>query len=232
MTQPPRSTAPWGQTSASERLRIAWQRRNESDYIIHFPTALGWIVLTFGVYGLYVLYQLMRRSVEHNRRRVELLDAATTFAWERAQQHGLADELRGDFQRISERMRVLNELRAEFRDPALWTVLTLVSGGIAQYVAWILIDADLVRHDEAERAIEADLAAIFTRFGRLITAPEAAPLKGRHHAVGRVVATFVSLGFYSIWWMRDLMNEGNEHFEANWRFEDDLARASQALMAA
>jgi len=61
----------------------------------------------------------------------------------------------------------------------------LVSGGIAQYVAWILIDADLVRHDEAERAIEADLAAIFTRLGRLITAPEAAPLKGRHHAVGR-----------------------------------------------
>ena len=232
MTQPPLTPSRSGQTSASERLRVAWQRRNESDYIFHFATAFGWLVLTFGAYGLYILYQLMRRSRDHNRRRVELLDAAAAFGWEQAQTRGLADDLRPYFQHIADRMRVLNDLANEFRDPALWTVLSLVSSGIAQYLAWIFIDADLVRHDEAERAIEADLAAIYTRLGRLIAAPDPTPMKGRHNAVGRVAATIASFGFYSIWWMRDLMNEGNDHFEQNWRFEDDLARASQALIAA
>ena len=111
-------------------------------------------------------------------------------------------------------------------------VLTLISGGIAQYVAWILLDGDLVRHDEAERAIESDLAAIYARLGRPITTLDPSPPKGRHNVVGRIIATIASLGFYAIWWMRDVMIEGNAHFEHNWRFEDDLARASQSLLAA
>lgn len=216
----------------SERLRIAYQQRHESDYIFRFWTAFGWCVLTGGVYLLYVLYQLVRRSREHNRRRLELLDAAAAFAWEQAQAQGISEELRPEFERVSDRMRVLGELMTAFREPALWVVLALVTSGIAQYVAWILLDGDLVRHDEAERAIEWDLAAIYARLGRPITVLDPSPPKRRHNVAGRIIATFASLGFYGIWWMRDVMTDGNAHFEQNWRFEDDLARASRSLLAA
>jgi hypothetical protein len=231
VTPPPVAVAPSSPQPASERLRIAWQQRHESDYVFRFSTAFGWLLLTCGVYGLYILYQLVRRSRDHNRRRLELLDAAAAFTWEQARARGLTEELRPDFQRIADRMRTLRELTSDFRDPALWVVLALVSGGVAQYVAWILIDGDLVRHDEAERAIETDLAAIYSRLGHPIAA-EPSPPKERHHVVARIVASFASLGIYSLWWMRDLMIEGNAHFESNWRFEDDLARATQSLLSA
>jgi hypothetical protein len=220
------------QQTPSERLRIAWQQRNESDYIFRFWSAFVWCVLTGGIYGLYVLYQLVRRSRDHNRRRLELLDAAAAFTWEQAQARGVAEELRPEFQRVSDRMRVLGALTTAFRDPALWVLLTLVTAGIAQYAAWILLDGDLVRHEEAERAIEADLAAIYARLGRPITVLDPSPPKRRHNVAGRIIATFASLGFYAIWWMRDVMNDGNAHCEQNWRFEDGLARASRSLLAA
>ena len=214
---------------ASERTRVAWQRRHESDYLFDFWTAFGWTLLSCGVYGFYVFYQLMRRSRDHNRRRLELLDAATTFAWEQARARGLDEALRPNFERIAANMRVLGRLTTEFRDPALWVVLMIVSG-VAEIVGWIFIDGDLVDHDHAEGAIEADLAVIYTRLGRPIAAPDPARLKGRHNYVGRIFAFLGSFGIYGLWWLRDLMDEGNRHFEHNWRFEDELAQATQSLM--
>jgi len=228
---PPVATPPSGE-GPSERLRIAWQQRHESDYIFRFWTALGWCLLTGGVYVLYIQYQLVRRSRDHNRRRLEELDAAAEFAWDQAQARGLTEELRPNFQRASDRRRVLGELTTAFRDPVLWVALAVVSGGLAQYVAWILLDGDLVRHAEAEREIECDLAEIYARLGRPITVLDPSPRKQSHNVAGRIIATLASAGFYAIWWMRDVMIDGNAHFESNWRFEDDLARASQALMIA
>lgn len=69
---------------AAERVRLAARRRGESDYIFSYWPALGWTILTLGIYGLYVFYQLVRRMRDHNARRLELLDAATTVAWEQA----------------------------------------------------------------------------------------------------------------------------------------------------
>jgi hypothetical protein len=227
---PPPTPQPGAAPAPSERLRVAWQQRHETDYVFAFPTAFGWWVLTVGVYGFYVQYQLLRRSREHNRRRFELLDAGAAFAWEQAQTRGLTEELRPTFERIAERLRVLNDLNAEFRDPALWVVLMVVTLGLAQFVAWILIDGDLTRHDAAERAIEIDVAAIYARLGQHIAPPDAAPVRRHQRAAARLVATVASLGIYAIWWTRDLMNDGNAHFEENWRFEDDLAEASQSLM--
>jgi hypothetical protein len=215
----------------SERLRVAWQQRHETDYIFRFWTAFGWCVLTGGVYSLYILYQLVRRSRDHNRRRLELLDAAAAFTWEHAQSEGITEELRPEFQRVSDRLRVLSSLTTAFREPALWVALAAITGGIAHYVAWVLLDGDLVRHEAAERAIESDLAAIYARLGRPIRALDPSPPKGRHNVAGRIIATIASLGVYAIWWLRDVMNDGNAHFESNWRFEDDLARASQSLMS-
>ncbi|HEX4493261.1 MAG TPA: hypothetical protein VH914_18810 [Acidimicrobiia bacterium] len=214
----------------ADRLRLAWQRRHETDYILRFPSALGWFVITGGGYGFYVLYQLLRRGHAHNRRRIELLDAATELAWDQARARGLNEELRPHFERIAERARALQELNAEFRDPALWVVLAAATLGLAQLAAWTAVDGDLARHDDAERAIEIELAAIYSRMGAYLAAPNASASTPRHRARRRIAATIATAGLYAIWWVRDLMREGNDHFRDNWRFEDDLANASRSML--
>ena len=107
--EPPQSPAPppavaaypVPQPSAAERVRLAWQHRHDTDYIFEFWSAFGWTILTLGIYAFYILYQLMRRDRDHIRRRLELLDAATTFAWEQAHAQGLAVELTPAFERIA-----------------------------------------------------------------------------------------------------------------------------------
>jgi hypothetical protein len=217
--------------SAAERVRTAWQRRTETDYIFNFWTAFGWTLLTCGVYLVYVVYRLMQRSREHNLRRIEMLDAATTFAWEQAQAKNLADELRPNFERIAPQLAVLRNQTTQFRDPVVWLILALFVRGITEIIVFILLDGDLITHDHAEGAIEAELSAIYTRLGTTVPAPDASRLKAPHNYVGRVIATIFTLGIYGFWWERDVMTEGNDHFEHNWTWEDGLAQSVQQLMA-
>jgi hypothetical protein len=211
---------------------MAWQRRHETDYVFNFWTALGWTILSCGFYGIYVLYQLMRRDRDHNVRRIELLDAATTFAWERASDRGMAEELRPAFDRIAANLATMRQMTGEFREPGIWALLAFFASGIVQIVAYIFIDGDLVRHDYAEGAIEAELSAIYERLGATIAPPDPSRLKQRHNYVGRIIASIATCGIYMLWWEYDVMVEGNRHFEHNWRWEDDLARGVQALIPA
>lgn len=208
-----------------ERARTAYQRRHETDYVFSFWTALGWTLLTCGIYGLYVVYQLLRRDREHNRRRLELLEATNELAWRRALDAGLAEELRPSFERVGEHLRVLRQMTADFREPWVWVVLAAVGGGIVNLVAYVLLDQDLVRHDYHEGGAENELAHILGRLGTPVPAPDPTRLRQPHAYVARVVVTLLTCGLYGLWWTYDVMVEGNRHFAANWAWEDGLAAA-------
>lgn len=204
----------------SDRIRWAWQRRAESDYHFDFWTALGWTLLTCGIYSYYIHYQLVRRMRDHNARRLDFLDAATTLAWRRAVDQGRADELTPRFANAAGHLNVLRHMTTDFRDPAIWLVILIVGGGIGQLVLDWLLDADLVKHGAAEAAVEAELVTIYAALGiDLGLLPRARP-KSPHQYVGRIVATFVTCGLYGLWWLYDLMVEGNDHFDRDWAWED------------
>lgn len=209
-------------------MQAAVARRSESDYEFEFWTALGWTVLTCGVYSLYIVYRLMWRSVEHNRRRLELLEATNEWAWSKAQAAGRADELTPAFQRVSVHLGVLRRIAGEFRDPGIWVVLSVFGSTIATIVAFVLLDKDLVEHEGAERAAEAELSSILQALGAAIQAPPA-PTKGRHNWVGRVIASLATCGIYYFWWLYDVMGELNEHYTGNWWWEDQLPAALERL---
>jgi hypothetical protein len=216
--------------SSIDRIRMAWQGRAASDYVFNFWTALGWTLLSCGFYGFYVTYQLMRRSRDHNLRRIELLDAATAFAWQQAETRGLSAELQPNFGRISAELAVMRQKSTEFRDPVVWTLLSLL-GGVVHVIMYIILDGDLVDHDRAEGAVESELASIYGRLGVSVPAPDPSRLKGRHQYALRVVVTFVTCGLYFLWWQYDVMTECNRHFEHNWRWEDGLVAAVQTMGA-
>jgi hypothetical protein len=216
---------------AAERIRLAWQRRHETDREIHFWSSLGLAFITCGIWGFVVFYQLVQRSREHNRRRLELLSAANEFAWQRATTAGLADELRPNFERVSVNLGVMQSMTTDFRDPVVWLVLAIVGSTIAEVVAFVLLDGDLIRHDRAEGAVEADLAMIYTRLGMPLPQPDPARVKREHNYVGRVLASIFSFGLYLLWWWHDIIEDMNRHFLHNWPWEDALAYGVQRLLA-
>lgn len=227
--QPPVPGAPAPQPATADRIRLAYQRRNETDYVFNFWTAFGWSLLTCGIYMIYVIYRLVGRSRDHNARRLEELDAATTFAWEQATAEGVTEELRPAFERVAEHLAVLRQMTGDFRDPAIWALLAFVARGITEIVAFVLLDQDLVKHDYREGGAEHELGAIFTRLGAPLPPPDPNQLHRANNYVGRILATLATCGIYGLWWLANVMNDLNDHFARNWAWEDSLAQAVQQL---
>jgi hypothetical protein len=194
-----------------DQLRIAYQRRHETDYIFSYGTALGWTILTLGYFSYYVYYQLFRRMRDHNIRRLELLEAARAYAWQLAGEQGLQEELRPNFERAASHEETMRRMTSDFRDPLIWLLLILFTG-IAGIVAFILLDGDLIKHDTAEGGVESELATIYTRLGRPIPQPDPARIKGKHNYVARIIVSIVTLGIYTFWWWYNILTEPNQHF--------------------
>lgn len=221
-------TPPMPQPDAAQRLQQAIRRRDDTDYVFDFWTALGWTILSCGLYSFYIVYRLFWRSVEHNRRRLEVLEAANVLAWERASTAGRAEELTPRFQAVAAHLGELRAITTEFRDPVIWTIIVAVSSGIGQIVGYVLLDMDLVRHEAAERSAEAELAAIYSALGAPLAAP-ATTTKPRHAYVNRVVALLLTCGLYGLWWLYDVMVEANRNFQQDWQHEDALWVAAGTL---
>jgi hypothetical protein len=220
--QPPAATA-------SERFRAAYGARAQTDYYFE---GLGMVIfltiITFGIFGFYVFYQLMKRMRDHNRRRLDLLESATEFAWNQASERGVAEELRPNFERIAANLAVMRQMTTDFRDPGIWVVIAVLTT-IAYYVGFVFLDQDLVKHDRAEGAAEAELSAIYGRLGQSVPAPDPARMKGQQNYAGRIIASIASCGVYFFWWLYNEMDDVNQHFQWNWPWEDSLAGAVHAL---
>ena len=220
-----------GPVAPADRVRAAYQARTQSDYIFMGPGLNIFLaIITCGIFGLYLFYQLMRRDRDHLLRRYQLLEGANAFAWERAHADGLATELTPAFERNAVHLETMRRQTTEFRDPAIWLLLSLFASGIAQIIGFIFIDQDLDTHDRTEGALESELAEIYARLGQALPTPDPSRVKGRQNYAARIVVTIVTCGIYHFWWLYDMEVEGNRHLEGNWPWEDALAGAVQAMV--
>jgi hypothetical protein len=213
----------------AERFRMAYNARSQTDYYFEgMGMVIFLTIITCGIFGFYVFYQLMKRMRDHNRRRLDLLESATELAWQRATEQGVAEELRPNFERIAMNVAVMRGLTTEFRDPGIWVVIAVLTS-IAYFVGFVFLDGDLVKHDQAEGAVEAELSAVFARLGQNVPAPDPSRQKGKQNYAGRIVASIFSCGVYFYWWEYNMMDDVNRHFLWNWPWEDSLAGAVQAI---
>jgi hypothetical protein len=217
------------QVPAAERVRLAARQRDQTDYIFNYWSALGWTILTLSIYGFYVFYQLVRRMRDHNARRLELLDAATTVAWDQAGRQGLQQELTPSFERASGHLAELRRMTGDFREPVIWLLLAIVARGITELVGFVLLDQDLVKHSRAEAGAGHELSAIYSRLGQPVPSLDHGQVKRPDNYVGRILAAIFTLGIYMFWWFYNQMDEPNKHFTSNWAQEDDLVRAVDAV---
>ena len=224
---PPRTPAP-PLVPAAERVRLAARRRDETDYIFRYWSALGWTILTFGIYGYYVFYQLIRRMRDHNARRLELLDAAATVAWDQAGRQGLQQELTPSFERAAGHLAVLRRMTGDFREPVIWLLLAVVARGITEIVGFVLLDQDLIKHGHAEAGAGHELSVIYGRLGQPVPPPGQGQVKRPDNYAGRILAAIFTLGIYMFWWYYNQMDEPNKHFTSTWAQEDALVNAVNA----
>jgi drug/metabolite transporter (DMT)-like permease len=213
--------------SAPPRVRLVERRdaRATTDYLFDFWTALGWSVLSCGFYGFYIWYRMVERMRDHNRRRLELLEAANELAWERAGAQGRQDEMRAKFERVGADLAVMRQMTGDFREPAIWVVILLLGGSIGLVILYWLLDVDLIKHSGAEADAEWQLASIFDDLGVAAASafgPPAPPPKPPHQYAARILVTLLTCGVYSYWWMYDLMKDANDHFHRDWAWEDAL----------
>jgi hypothetical protein len=213
--------------SPADRSRWSRDARRDADYLFDFWTAFGWTLLTLGFYSFYVYYRLVERMREHNRRRLAFLEATNELAWARAVEQGRDDdpELRARFERVAGSLTRMRRLAGEFREPGIWLLIIVVGGVIGLMVAYWLLDVDLVGHSQAEAEAEHELAAVLAALGTHVDWPYPLPVKPPHRYGLRVLATVGTCGFYSYWWLADLMREGNDHFQWNWAWEDAAVAA-------
>jgi hypothetical protein len=182
-------------------------------------------IITCGIFGFYLFYQLMRRDRDHLRRRYDLMDAANTYAWEQANTKGLAEELRPAFERNAASLEVMRRQTFEFRDPAIWLIISIFASGIAQIVGFVFIDQDQDTHDRTEGALEDELTAMYARLGATLPTPDPSRVKGKHNYAARNIVTIVTCGIYMYWWLYDMQVEGNRHVQESWPYEDALVAA-------
>ena len=150
---------------------LAWQRRTESDYIFDFWTALGWTILTCGIYGFYVI--VPTRAPLARPQPAAASRCSTPRPRSRGskpQARGLAAELRPAFERIAAELAVLRNQTTRVPRPDDLDRSSRSSGGIVHIIVYILLDGDLVAHDRAEGAIETELSAIYARLGAPVAA--------------------------------------------------------------
>jgi hypothetical protein len=107
-------------------------------------------------------------------------------------------------------------------------ILSIFARGIVELIVFVLLDGDLVHHDYEEGAAENELAFIFGQLGTPVLAPDPARLHQAQNYVARVIVSIVTLGVYSLFWLYNVMEDGNRHFTTNWVWEDSLAQAIQA----
>jgi hypothetical protein len=57
----------------------------------------------------------------------------------------------------------------DFREPVIWLVLAIVARGVAESVAVVPLDQDLIKHRQAGAGAEGELPVIYGRAGPATT---------------------------------------------------------------
>jgi hypothetical protein len=220
--------------TADERIQTAVGERPSTDDIFDVRGAIGWTVITFGLYAFYLFYQLMRRSRDHNLRRTALLFAAQELARQRAArsaQTGETEALGPALERVHAEVQSLRAMDDVYRDPTIWLLFSFLGSGLVWLTEAIVLDQDLTRHERHERAAEAELTRVFAALGVFLP-PPAEATKQPHSYAGRVLALIGTFGLYSLWWAADLMREGNAHIHQDQAWEDALAAVAAGAASA
>src|SRR5215472_5221875 len=116
-------------------------------------------------------------------------------------------------------------MTGDVRDPVIWLLLAIVARGIAEIVAFGLLDQDLLRHGQAEAGGH-EPAVIYGRPGRPVPFPDPGQVKRPDNDAAPILAAIVTLGSCLSWWYHTQRDQPNTHVASTWAHHDHLVTAA------
>jgi hypothetical protein len=232
-------------------ISYAIRRRDETDKILSFPFWAILMLLTIGIASIYVIYVLIKRRDEHFTRQQALQEGLIGYFTETSRTTGR--DLSSVIGVMTEAQREC-KAHEERKGAALWTILSFATVLLASIYVMYFLTVDAGRHDKRQRNFIEGANSAFSQVGVSVSPPRLA-LPERSFmvylivliaawigaAIGGSYLVFVTRMFWlpfllflvplawSIYWYSIIFGDFNDHFRAQWAWEDEVMRGVSQL---
>jgi len=168
-----------------------------------------------------LIYKLVRRRSLHFRRDAALREALIKYVQQLASSLGKETEVTVELATMN---TIHSEAKAEepWKGPVLWALLSIFIPFAILYVLYFLTK-DPPRHDRRQSSFLQQAQSALSKLGKPVVYPSWRQLPERSFFL-YLVLTIIT-GFFALYWYYVLIKDFNEHFKAQWVFEDELLRA-------
>ncbi len=191
---------------------------------------LGFILGIFGTLGFvasvglsYLTYTLINRQNKHTVREQELFWEALNQARSQTRQDDIKaliplSSAEEDFSKLLQKTRE--------RSAVLWALLALIpyAGWIFLVIALYLLSQDSNAHEQSERLFLEDIDRTLGVLASKGLPPKNVPHYPRN-SLGYAIASVLTLGVFSLFWLREMVKGPEAHFGYHASFEPSLLEA-------
>jgi hypothetical protein len=214
------------QSGLVQNLYYYIQQRVTSDWVTDPGMAILLTIITCGIYGFYIFYKLMERRDLHLMRMANMVNTSVAILQEKAAQTGKTEVIGQELAQIGMIQREMYDQSRE-RGAALWLVLGILTG-IATLIGYYFIMDDMARHDQLEAQYFTLMSSALAKLGLASQASQAAPNMPERNFVVYLVLSFLTCGIFSFYWLYAMIEDGNQHVEAQVQWENFLYSALAA----
>jgi len=206
-------------------LDVDFRQRTVTDWQTTFISAFLLSLITCGIYGIYILYKLMDRRLQHFERMVSLRGHLIEVLRAQAEASGKTAEVEQDLSQLEGiHLEATARDRAGEKSPVLWLVLTIVFSLVAYYVYYFLND-DFRAHEANEQQFMTKASEIMAKLGMVQQPIVPTMVVPERNFVMYLLLTLVTCGIYGIYWWYTLITDPNLHFDNHTAWETQLSTA-------
>jgi hypothetical protein len=199
------------------------RRKRDTDARLSWGLYLILGFFTLGIYTLYVHWKLIERQQAHFKRMGRFCDELLKVIEEQADTTGRTAEVQTDLTHLRGLTEDFQGLqRGKERSPALWTILGVITLGIAFFYALYFLNADLVAHARAESELIEEASSLLNKLGvgrYRVTVDAEVP---NHSFALFLLLTIITLGIFELYWSYVRIKDPNDHFDEHERWEEQL----------
>lgn len=214
------------QSGYLQNLYYYVQQRINSDWTADPGTAVLLTIVTCGIYGFYVFYKLMLRRDEHLARMANVVGTSIALLSGKAASEGKTDLIATELAELDMIQREMFNQSRE-RGAALWLVLAILTG-VAVWIGFYFLMDDMSKHDQLEARYFTLMSGALEKMGLASGGSQAAPSMPEREYVVFLLLSLVTCGIYYFYWLYVLVEDGNNHVEAQVQWEDFIYSALSA----
>ncbi|UCC32899.1 MAG: DUF4234 domain-containing protein [Candidatus Bathyarchaeota archaeon] len=188
------------------------ESRRETDRIMWFSMWILLSVASFGVAWFLMIYFLIKRRNDHFLRQDKLETLISTRLRQLSE-----DKLRHQNPAAS----IKTENPRLFRNAQVWALSTLLV--FPAFFVLYFLETDLHEHEEREHTFLEETISLAQDSGVDIRI-DGFPITKKFASDRYLILTVATCGFAALYWLYRIFNDYNQHFNRQWKIEDDILK--------